>query len=199
LPVIVVSARLAEENRMRCCQLGALAYVAKPYMPDQIFQCLAAAERLRVDLAEAPGHREFCLGGDEEEVSRELALLRSQLVARSGLSLETIGTMMGSIREIATSAASWSEKREEGRVAVVSYQVDAARVTVRIRDESGWFDAGDLTEAAAGFSPGLDKVFHVVERDETGREVVLERRCDAVESMPQPGSDVTPSDPPTGP
>ena len=48
---------------------------------------------------------------------------------------------------------------------------------LNIKDESGWFDAGDLTEAAAGFSPSLDKVFDVVARDDAGREV---RACQAI-------------------
>lgn len=193
LPVIVVSARLAEENRTRCYQLGALAYVAKPYTPDQIFEVLAEAERWRTELREHDGRRQFWIGSDEELAARELALLRSQLVAYSKLSLDEIGTLVGSLREISSSAAAWSAKREVEQVAQVSYEVNYGQLKLKIQDESGWFDAGDLTEAAAGFSPSLDKVFDVVGRDDAGREVELIKRFEPAEPRPNETSPAAPA------
>ena len=87
--MIVVSARLAEENRTRCYQLGALAYVAKPYTPDQIFEVLAEAERWRErTCVSTPVAGSSGWAATRSRQRGSWRLLRSQLVAYSKLSLD---------------------------------------------------------------------------------------------------------------
>ncbi len=50
-PVVVVTARLADENRAKSAEVGANGFIPKPYTPGQIFEALATAEALR-----ASGH-----------------------------------------------------------------------------------------------------------------------------------------------
>lgn len=56
IPVIMVTARLAPENRLRGFRAGATDYVPKPYTPDQIFAAIAHAQRwtdeVRADASE---------------------------------------------------------------------------------------------------------------------------------------------------
>src|SRR4051794_8607026 len=40
IPVLMVTARIADENRLRSHALGAEAYIPKPYTPDQIYEAL---------------------------------------------------------------------------------------------------------------------------------------------------------------
>lgn len=40
-PVVVVTARLSEENRAQSFAAGADVFISKPYLPDEIFQALA--------------------------------------------------------------------------------------------------------------------------------------------------------------
>ncbi len=42
VPVVMVTARLAEENRAKSLQVGADEFIPKPYTPNQIFEALAA-------------------------------------------------------------------------------------------------------------------------------------------------------------
>ncbi len=42
-PVVVVTARLSDQNRAESFAAGADEFISKPYLPDQIFQALAAA------------------------------------------------------------------------------------------------------------------------------------------------------------
>lgn len=46
-PVVMVTARLAEENRARSAEVGADGFIPKPYTPAQIFDALATADSLR--------------------------------------------------------------------------------------------------------------------------------------------------------
>ncbi len=47
IPVVMVTARLAEENRARSTQVGADGFIPKPYTPNQIFEALASADTIR--------------------------------------------------------------------------------------------------------------------------------------------------------
>ena len=47
IPVVMVTARLADENRARSTQVGADGFIPKPYTPNQIFDALASADTLR--------------------------------------------------------------------------------------------------------------------------------------------------------
>jgi DNA-binding response OmpR family regulator len=180
--VVIVSARLAEENRARCLQIGAVAYVPKPYLPDQLYQALARAEEWSRDLAASPDRGSFALGTEEDARDRALSRLRGILVARSPIDSDRTAAIVRTLRAIAQSAAAWSRRQSVNPAARLEYELSADRLTVRIDDCSGWFSGGDLTEAAAGFEPGLDFVFDVVDRGETGGQVVLIARFDRAEA-----------------
>lgn len=42
-PVVIVTARLADENRVQSFAAGADDFISKPYLPEQIFQALETA------------------------------------------------------------------------------------------------------------------------------------------------------------
>ena len=46
-PVVIVTARLADENRAQSVQVGADGFIPKPYTPGQIFDALASADANR--------------------------------------------------------------------------------------------------------------------------------------------------------
>ena len=46
-PVVIVTARLADENRAQSAQVGADGFIPKPYTPGQIFEALASADAAR--------------------------------------------------------------------------------------------------------------------------------------------------------
>ena len=47
IPVVMVTARMADENRLQGFRAGATDYVPKPYTPDQIFGAMAQADAWR--------------------------------------------------------------------------------------------------------------------------------------------------------
>ncbi len=50
-PVVIVTARLVDENRAQSAQVGADGFIPKPYTPGQIFEALASADASRKDNA----------------------------------------------------------------------------------------------------------------------------------------------------
>ena len=52
-PVVMVSAALADENRVKGIEAGADGYVPKPYTPTQIFEALESVDALRPRVEDA--------------------------------------------------------------------------------------------------------------------------------------------------
>jgi CheY-like chemotaxis protein len=173
IPVVIVTARLAAENRSRSYQLGAHAYVGKPYTPDQIFAALASGEASRSELEHCGDRGELCLGGDDDRLERDLSRLLCLLCARTLLDEEAIGRIAAVLRRIGQDARRWAQRNRVPRVATMYYQIDQDRMTLTVRDESGWFAGGDFTEASAGFEPRLDDTFEEAGPSESGDEILL--------------------------
>lgn len=53
-PVVVVTARLVDENRAKSAEVGADGFIPKPYTPVQIFEALAHADAARSTAADTP-------------------------------------------------------------------------------------------------------------------------------------------------
>lgn len=175
VPVVAVTARLAEENRSRCYQIGATGFVPKPYTPDQIFRALEAAAAWRRDLDERPDSGGWRLDGDGDAASRELSRLGSLLLARTPLTDADVGTILNGLRQIAAGARNWGDRHRIPLVGAASYRIDPDCLRVEVRDLTGWFAGGDFSEAAAAYDPGLNHVFDRIERDEDANQVVLTR------------------------
>lgn len=184
IPVVIVSARLADENRSRCYQAGAVRYVAKPYTPDEIFEALAAAEQWRDENARAEATGTMNLGDGDERVIRELSRLRALLTARTPLGGPEAGRIVGALESIVADAHSWGSRRDVERVACADYRLLDDRLIVTVRDESGWFSPGDLRETATRSHSDLDQVFDEVHAAESGRATVMVKRFDGAPSPP---------------
>ena len=81
---MIITARIAAENRIESFCLGADDYIAKPYTPDQIYQSVDQAVRW-LDQSRAgaiQGHIAFD-HGDDGEILRRMGQLRSLIFART--------------------------------------------------------------------------------------------------------------------
>lgn len=185
VPVVIVSARLADENRERCYQSGALHFVPKPYMPDEIFEALSAAEVWRHDNARPDASGSLGLGDGDESVARELVRLRSLLTAHTTLDEPEVLGVVDVLRSIADDAHEWGCRHQVGRVATAAFRLLPDRVVVTVHDESGWFAGGALSEATR-LDPGLDRTFDEVNPDESGQATVLVKRFAPSGASPMP-------------
>ena len=91
IPLVVITARLADENRIESFCIGADDYIAKPYTPHRIFQAVEQAVHWfdqsrsgQIQVSVSFDH------GDDGEILRRLGQFRSLVFARTALSLESL-------------------------------------------------------------------------------------------------------------
>lgn len=139
IPVVMVTARVASENRLQSFRVGANDYIPKPYTPDQIFQAMADADAWRRDIEnnESEGEIPLEARGDGESL-RRLALMRSLLVARSTLDADSITRIGAALAEIAADADHWGLAHRTEMVGTLAYLIGSNTLTVTLRDSSGW-------------------------------------------------------------
>jgi DNA-binding response OmpR family regulator len=142
IPVVMVTARLASENRLQGFRVGATDYVPKPYTPDQIFAAMAQAEAWKARLAEGPLEGTIPLDARSDVAHlREISRLWSLLLERTPLSVEAARGLDQILVDLATRAVEWGVRTGHGLVASLHYRRDHDGVVVTVRDESGWFVA----------------------------------------------------------
>jgi CheY-like chemotaxis protein len=139
VPVIIVTARITDENRLESFRAGADNFIPKPYRADEIFEALEHAQTWTAQLKSSRIDGEASLGGlDEGETLRSLARLRNALLFRSGLAAETIDEIAAAIRAIWSSARAWAHPGSSERVATLKYSLDESCLTLTVVGESGW-------------------------------------------------------------
>lgn len=139
IPVVMVTARIAAENRLQSFRVGATDYIPKPYTPDQIFQAMADADAWRRDLdrRNIEGEMRLDASGDGDAL-RQIAQLRSLLVARSSLESDQVNRIGAAVAEIAASASAWGQEHGSQLVARFEYRLESDALTLTLHDASGW-------------------------------------------------------------
>ncbi len=140
IPVVMVTARLAAENRVQGFRAGATEYVPKPYTPDQIFEAMAEADvwRRRLDEGGSEGRIPLDAAGGVAGL-REISRLGSLLLGRTTISEDAARRSDGVLLELAARAADWGSRHGAGLVASLHHRLDGGSVVLTLRDESGWF------------------------------------------------------------
>jgi CheY-like chemotaxis protein len=171
IPVVMVTARLADENRTQSYRVGANDFVPKPYTPDQIFESLRAADAWRRDIETQDTYGEIALG-TQSEGGPFLGVTRlwSLMLARTEWSEDAIRQFGLALLEIGQDALEWGRRHGVTHVGTIAYELcpDSMRVAVRGEDdwirESGVFPNGPACSALQGH---FDQVLR------PGGEVVL--------------------------
>jgi CheY-like chemotaxis protein len=175
IPVVMVSARIADENRRQGFGAGADDYIPKPYTPDQIFRAMAVADAWRRDADRRDAEGEIRLDAcARDEPLRQLAQLRNLLVARSSLDPDAVRRVGAALEAIAADAGAWGRAHGAGVVATLGYRLNPDRVVLSLRDEAGWLGGEALRGRWAEVLQAAR--FDQVDVDETGHHVTLLKR-----------------------
>lgn len=142
VPVVVVTARLADRSRSESYQAGASDFVPKPYTPDQIFRALSDADDWRRELEDRGSGELVCSCGEPRPAERQLAAFRCLLGARTPLDEAAVAGIAAAVKELFHSACAWGLHRGVERVATIAYRIHDDRLTLTVRDESAWFEGG---------------------------------------------------------
>jgi CheY-like chemotaxis protein len=181
VPVVIVTARIAAENRIESFHAGADDYVPKPYTPDQIFEALDQSNESKQDNGDSCMQGDVVLDErDDGETLRRLARLRGLLLARSGLEPEAVDRISAAICAIWSNVDSWARRSGLERVATLTYAVSPEKLVLTVHDEAGWLSSvGDRAEGAV--SPVLtDARFDQMETDRDARCLRLVKRFNSL-------------------
>jgi CheY-like chemotaxis protein len=140
IPVVMVTARVAAENRIESYCTGADYYVPKPYTPDQIFWAMDVADAWRKSVESGAFSGEIPFETrDEGEALRRLAQLRSRLIASARLDVPSACRLVDALDRLWARADAWGQSRGVQKVAALGYSVGPVRIDFALRDVSGWF------------------------------------------------------------
>ncbi len=141
IPLVIITARIADENRIESFCIGADDYIAKPYTPDQIFQALEQAVRWSelCQLGEIQATVTFD-HSDDGEILRRMGQFRSVVFGRTALSLEAVARISRAIKEIWCIADEWARTHPSHLITTLTYTLTPQRLLLEFHNTAGWLD-----------------------------------------------------------
>jgi len=161
IPLVIVTARIAPENRIESFRAGADDFVSKPYTPDQIFQALKHAE----DFRELRGRKVIedtapLAESDDDETLRKLAQLHNLILGRTPLDDVSVERVNRAIEDVRETIDRWTAVHPGAEAATLRYELTPDRLVVAFQGRLEWLEdcpggAGDAMDAALR---GFDEV-----------------------------------------
>jgi CheY-like chemotaxis protein len=183
IPVVMVTARVAEENRIESFSIGADDYIPKPYTPDQIFQALTKASSwsgrtcnptiagvIPIEQARA------------EESLRLIGQLGNLLVARTTMPLEAIRAITKALKAIRCDALAWASQTGHRLDSAFGFLIESDRLAITLRDSSGWLADTRLDPADRWPTALPGACFDEVAIEEPGHRMTFYKRYPPCES-----------------
>jgi DNA-binding response OmpR family regulator len=164
-PIVMLTALIDADNRVRGFRVGANAYVTKPYGIAELFRAIEVARAWRKEM-----ERSNLQGEIQVELNSEIALLNDlndfllHLCRETPFTNEQVLHLRQAVLEMAQNAIEWGNKHQSDRLVAIRYRVYADRVEIVVRDQGTGFDRNHLPHAAA---PG-DPFTHLDVRDKLG-------------------------------
>ena len=165
IPVIMITARTEEEDRVHGLQVGANTYLTKPFTADAIYLAIQNALDWLEDLKTngTQGEIRFHLQSDTHYLE-ELNHLLGSLFLFSGLTQQQVKQMTTAVRELGTNAIEWGHKKDSDRIVTIDYRIDPEKITIDIKDTGPGFNPTNIPHAA---NPD-DPIGHMMVREELG-------------------------------
>jgi two-component system, OmpR family, response regulator len=165
IPIIMTTALAGQEDKVHGLQVGANAYLTKPFTADTLSQAIKNAFDWLDGLCThgTKGEIRFHLQSDANFLEELNALLGS-LFLFSGLTQQQVKQMTTAVRELGTNAIEWGHKKQTDRIMTVDYRIDPDKITIDIKDTGPGFDPANLPHAA---NPD-DPVGHMMVRETLG-------------------------------
>lgn len=177
IPVVMVTARVEEENRLMSYRVGASDYVPKPYTPDQIFTAMRVAHTWRRSIETHADEGQIILRSHSEaQPFAEICGLQSLLLARTSWDEDSVRQLGADLTTMCQRVIEWGQKRRLDELAILRYEIQPIQFTLVVKDLAGWFSATDFAhQEGLGLLIGHDR-FDDIRHDARGSAVVLVKR-----------------------
>jgi DNA-binding response OmpR family regulator len=167
IPIIMITALSGQQEKVRGLQVGANCYLTKPFSSDQLHKAIDAAFAWQEDLKKrgTRGDIHFQLVSDTHYLE-ELNHLLGSLFLFSGLTQQQVKQLTTAVRELGTNAIEWGHQKQVDRIVTVDYQIDAAKITLQIKDTGPGFNPTNIPHAAS--PDDADPIRHMMVREALG-------------------------------
>jgi two-component system OmpR family response regulator len=165
IPIVMVTALSAQEDRVKGLQVGANHYLTKPFTSDALGKAIQDAFTWQEDLKRrgTEGEIRFQLQSDTQYLE-ELNHLLGSLFLFSGLTQTQVKQLTTAVRELGTNAIEWGHQKQTDRIVTVDYHIDPQKITILIRDTGPGFNPENMPHAAGGEDP----IGHMMVREALG-------------------------------
>ena len=165
IPVIMTTALVEEENRVHGLQVGANAYLSKPFTAETLNQAIRRAFDWLEDLQRngTEGEIHFQLQSHTNYLE-ELNHLLGSLFLFSGLSEKQVHQLTTAVRELGTNAIEWGHRKQVDRIVKIDYRIDPQKITIDIKDSGPGFNPVQVPHAANTEDP----IGHMMVRETLG-------------------------------
>lgn len=154
IPVVMVTACDRVEDRARGLQVGANAYLSKPFTYDQLQSAVDLALSWREHLRKhgTAGEVRFHLRSHTRHLE-DLNTLLASLLHFTCLEPDQVRQLVTAVREMGTNAIEWGHRNQVDRIVAVTYRIEPTKVTIVIADTGPGFDPERLPHAARDDDP----------------------------------------------
>ena len=125
MPIIILTCMCQEADKEKGFSCGALYYMPKPFLPDDLLATVRQALAWKASLRTRPPAGAAWLGGAPEGAARTKAFnqMTADLFARTNLSDEAVGQVRAAMELLATWARQWRADHPGGAQVKVDYQI----------------------------------------------------------------------------
>lgn len=166
IPVVMVTALSAEENRVKGFRVGADVYVSKPYTREEIDRAIEEAieHRVRLEGDQVAHYVKFDLSSEVESL-KSVNELFGIILRSTKLRDQEIVQLRTALQEMGQNAIEWGNKYDTSKRVKITVHVASDRIEICVADEGEGFDPENIPHAATGDD---DPIRHFTVRDLLG-------------------------------
>ncbi|MCI0457010.1 MAG: response regulator [Gemmataceae bacterium] len=177
IPIVMVTARSAYEDKVRGLQVGANHYLTKPFTLKELQQAVVDLATFREDLARSGTHGEIHFWAvNDVQCLHGLNRLLASLFLFTPLPPAQVGALIRVVRELGDYAIEWGHRKQLERIVDVTYRIERDHVTILMRDSGPGFEPKNLPHTVQEEDPvGYMKVREPLGLREGGFGILLAR------------------------
>jgi hypothetical protein len=139
IPLAIITARIADENRIESFCMGADDFIAKPFTPDRIFQAVEQAVHWSNQSGSVQIRNSVSFDqNDDGEILRRIAQLRNLLFARTALSMEEVAEISRAVDEVRCETNDWARGHPGDHATTLTYTFTARQLILEFFGPAGW-------------------------------------------------------------
>ncbi|RUL85258.1 ATP-binding protein [Tautonia sociabilis] len=165
IPIVMVTALHAQDNRVRGVRVGANAYLTKPFTPAQLYEVMDRALAWRGEHMNrgTAGEIQFDIRSETDYLA-ELNDMLTDLYARTPLTERQVKDLKQAVMEMGSNAIEWGHRKNADLTLRIIYRIEPDNVTLIIQDQGPGFDPQHVPHAAQPDDP----IAHLDVRNELG-------------------------------